>query len=89
MAEPKLPRFRGKRSCDGPGYNDRHGNPINNNWRADRAERGLLSYIGEDKPYYPEHIQDLLSDLMHLACRERLDYEEMLRRARCTYEQER
>lgn len=81
-------KFRPNRACDGPGA------PINDE-RADWAEIAVVAFAAEiftapkEQSVHDESVQDLLTDMMHLCDREKIDFSECLRMAAVNYEEER
>jgi hypothetical protein len=82
LSKPKNPSFHGSRDCDENGQT--------NERRAQRAYTALLAYVGTDRldETLETHLQDLLNDLMHLACHENIDYNDALRMALNNYKEE-
>jgi hypothetical protein len=68
---------------------DIDGSDHTNGDRADRGFAAVMAYIEHTGDQPDEcHFRDLLNDLMHLADREGIDFDESMRVARSSYEQE-
>lgn len=80
-AEKRGYKFRPTHRCDGD-------ESPSNGERAERAARAVRAYVESDRPDV-SHTQDFLCDLMHLADREKGDFEDVLERARSCYLEER
>lgn len=60
---------------------------MDNNDRANRARKALACYRGSDRPS-PEHLGDLLGDLMHMAVVDGLDFKAELERGSRVFSEE-